>query len=465
MRCPNCGEELFDDALFCRECGCKIPKEPQKRFCRECGSKLEEGSKFCSMCGAKVLTQNDLVQSEETDIYEDESADDVYAGEVLDSVKLSFADHIELFWNQLDGFTKACSVTGLVLVFAFLIAWLADKPLAILASLAQIGCLVVFYLIRNKTIKVDKLWIIIALPLLIALLSVGYVNGFGSKDTTSVEDSVATVETIEPTETTVVITAPSTETVIETTEYILADDEIRLDFSNYGLISENYEDVTYRLNRLGFTDISYRVQYDIIFGITKEGSVASVSIAGISKYSKGDIFKVDDPVVITYHLKTDKDPNREVDETVKETTEYSMESVTETTQEVTESSQEEIITIDNNEDFRTLMTSNVLDPTAQSNFALKYKNRIIEFDGFVYYMEQNKKYDTMYSYIFVPGESDNITGAVMFGLEDANFVVFKWDSKTRPSYLTIGSKIRMRAEIQGVSDIYIKIKPVCTWGR
>lgn len=68
-------------------------------------------------------------------------------------------------------------------------------------------------------------------------------------------------------------------------------------------------------------------------------------------------------------------------------------------------------------------------------------------------------------YVFVPGDSDNLTGTVLFGLENASFQVFKWDSKTKPSYLQLGSKIRIRAEIVGANDMYIKLKPVCTWGR
>lgn len=291
----------------------------------------------------------------------------------------------------------------------------------------------------------------------------GYVNGFRSKDTPSVEDSVATVETIEPTETTVVTTEPLEESSVETTEYILADDEIRIDFSKYNLTVENYEDVTYRLSNLGFVNISYRIQYDIIWGITSEGEVASVSIAGRTDYKKGDIFKVDDPVVITYHMKSDKDPNRKVETTAISETENEIIATTSPT--VTKTEDEETITIENNEDFKALLNSEYLSADAQNSFARKYKNRIVEFDCFVYYMQQNSKYKTIYSYIFAPGESDNLTGAVLFGLEDASAATFKWDSKTRPDYLTVGSKIRLRAEIQGATDLYIKLKPVCTWGR
>ena len=111
------------------------------------------------------------------------------------------------------------------------------------------------------------------------------------------------------------------------TEYVLADNEIRIDFSKYDLTDENYEDVSYRLGNLGFENISYRIQYDIVWGITREGSVASVSIAGLTDFKNGDIFKKDDPVVITYHMKSVDDP-RKIDE--KAQTEDGLESKTAT---------------------------------------------------------------------------------------------------------------------------------------
>lgn len=162
-------------------------------------------------------------------------------------------------------------------------------------------------------------------------------------------------------------------------------------------------------------------------------------------------------------MKSDKDPNRKVETTAISETENEIIATTSPT--VTKTEDEETITIENNEDFKALLNSEYLSADAQNSFARKYKNRIVEFDCFVYYMQQNSKYKTIYSYIFAPGESDNLTGAVLFGLEDASAATFKWDSKTRPDYLTVGSKIRLRAEIQGATDLYIKLKPVYTWGR
>ncbi len=67
-KCPECGAELEEEALFCGECGCKftacepepIP-EPENStiICPSCGAENQRGKKFCIKCG------NDLPQEEE----------------------------------------------------------------------------------------------------------------------------------------------------------------------------------------------------------------------------------------------------------------------------------------------------------------------------------------------------------------------------------------------------------------
>lgn len=53
MKCQNCGAELADGVLFCRECGSKVTNIP-KRFCRECGAELSDGAAFCAKCGTRI---------------------------------------------------------------------------------------------------------------------------------------------------------------------------------------------------------------------------------------------------------------------------------------------------------------------------------------------------------------------------------------------------------------------------
>ena len=68
MKCSNCGADLKDGVMFCRECGAKV--EPlQKKYCRECGGELKPGAKFCTECGAKIemmsIASDEVKNSEE----------------------------------------------------------------------------------------------------------------------------------------------------------------------------------------------------------------------------------------------------------------------------------------------------------------------------------------------------------------------------------------------------------------
>lgn len=431
MKCPNCGEELLDGVLFCRECGCKIQKEPQKRFCRECGSELEEGAKFCSMCGAKVLTQADIETTLVEEVPECEDETNIVTVEPNPSDTETSAGYFQRLWNKLDGYLKFCVIASAFFLFGLLIACIAHRPIAILVSIVQIGCLLASVGIHLGIVKTDKKWLHLVLLLVILVMFSPYFRDFKAKD-----DSSAVVETSVPETAIVATTEPAVKTTVGETEYVLADDEIRIDFSSFGLLSENYEDVAYRLNRLGFTDISYRIQYDIVFGITKEGSVASVSIAGISSYSKGDVFKVDDPVVITYHMKTDKNPNREVAETTEETNlTTENEDVSETTTEPTKS--KSVFYSTNTEDTVKNGNSGVYAYKSKGGDYEEYW--IIDFDEGYLYCFPNKAEDSSCSRFKI--DSGDLNSSVLFTYhfpnnEDYQMAAhFKWVNQ--PDHLVI----------------------------
>ena len=80
MKCPNCGSDLADGVLFCRECGERI-YGANKRFCRECGSVLKPNAKFCSECGAKTEITSFL--SEDTEV-SDHDVNEVSVASVRD---------------------------------------------------------------------------------------------------------------------------------------------------------------------------------------------------------------------------------------------------------------------------------------------------------------------------------------------------------------------------------------------
>lgn len=298
----------------------------------------------------------------------------------------------------------------------------------------------------------------------------------------------------------------------------LADGEVKLDVAASEYKHKNYEDVATALKTLGFTNIKYEVLYDIVFGWTDNGEVESVSIDGKTDFNRGNVFSADAEIVIIYHMPEDDDPSNitvakgsdtydgmnyiEVERAFKdmgftniELGEVTTESTSHTDGEVMlvkidglsfdagdsfEPDKKvyikyyhvevpaaiESITADNNSDFAAILTAEYVDPEKQAAFISAYKGKVVEFDCIVLNLEQNGNYKTRYNYVLVPGEDTDHIGAALFYLEDMGMFDFKWDSATRPEYLTVGSRIRLQAEIvSGDDPLYIYLKPVYTWGR
>lgn len=67
--CGQCGYQNENGIKFCTRCGAKMmdkqetpvsrttpPVSDKKQFCRKCGAPIEPGSKFCSACGQQTQT-------------------------------------------------------------------------------------------------------------------------------------------------------------------------------------------------------------------------------------------------------------------------------------------------------------------------------------------------------------------------------------------------------------------------
>ena len=93
----------------------------------------------------------------------------------------------------------------------------------------------------------------------------------------------------------------------------IADDEVEIKTDKSEFVYKNYKDVIKKINELGFTNIVEKPMYDIVFGWTEEGEVDNVTINGSDTYKRGDIFKKDTEIVVSYHLKEEDDPSKKVD--------------------------------------------------------------------------------------------------------------------------------------------------------
>lgn len=90
----------------------------------------------------------------------------------------------------------------------------------------------------------------------------------------------------------------------------LSDDEAKIMCTEYGFLGTNYKDAINDLEKLGFTNIAKVPVYDVIWGITDVESTSDVTIGGNDDFKRGNVFKKDVEIVVTYHMNYDDDPSR-----------------------------------------------------------------------------------------------------------------------------------------------------------
>lgn len=76
----------------------------------------------------------------------------------------------------------------------------------------------------------------------------------------------------------------------------LGENKIKVDMDKKCFNSMKYEEAKSKLEELGFTNITLKPLYDIILGITPEGSIEDVTIDGQDDYRRGDVFDKSDHI-------------------------------------------------------------------------------------------------------------------------------------------------------------------------
>lgn len=90
----------------------------------------------------------------------------------------------------------------------------------------------------------------------------------------------------------------------------LQENEIKMTTDKSAFVDKNYKDVITELGNIGFTNIIEKPLYDIELGFTTEGEVENVTIDSKEDYSRGDVFQKDAEVIVSYHLKSQDDPEK-----------------------------------------------------------------------------------------------------------------------------------------------------------
>lgn len=419
--------------------------------CSKCGAELSEDTKFCSYCGNKVEAMITETIEEDTKVHtfsQDESAEgdtvippflqdehikeNANEANVPKSLFDKLKEKIIEFWNSLSMYGKAVTVSVSVFIILCLVALLFGKITAAAIAFIQIILVIVSVLIHMEIIKPEQTQFLIKyLTLIIAiLLTVPNIMSYSKAVYTSKAyrepyEIGQNIPTINETENSTANSETSSE-INDESETSAADNldnnkssenEIIMPNSAYHYEYKNYQDVQNELSNIGFTNISFEILYDIYWGVTEEGEVDSVSINSNLNFEKGDIFSKDVPIIITYHMKEEDNPNKQ---TESETTSSSDSEAYKTTEKV--DTLVVNLTADNCSDLAALLAlDDPYDPSV-STFASKYSGRIIEFDGCVASMQKHGSYSTRWDVLLGAGNFDeNSMRGPNFHLTDVNF--------------------------------------------
>ena len=258
MKCTNCGADLAEGVLFCRECGAKVETALQKkRFCRECGAEIPAGAKFCIECGARLTfidstqvtpnsenAQNTIKRPSPVkpaipaapirDFQKGSSSTKGNNPKISDTSRSSdevIKSKVKRVWNKLDLFIRITVIASAVIAVFLLIAILAKNTYGIVFGVIQLCGLVVSILMHKGTIKLAKdwlKWLVMGLSVLLIVLNItSYSWGKTKKAVVANEPKVSVATSTEKP------AAPATNyTIQKGTQYAYMSDEANVYIAN-----------------------------------------------------------------------------------------------------------------------------------------------------------------------------------------------------------------------------------------
>lgn len=309
----------------------------------------------------------------------------------------------------------------------------------------------------------------------------------------------------------------SVETLYVDRQVELADGQVKLDVPASEYEYKIYTDVEAALKKIGFTNIKHEVLYDIYWGLTSDGEVDSVSIAGKKDFNRGDVFPADAEIIITYHMPEDADPsyikmpkdsksyegmnylevkqefenlgftNIELNETKTESTSYTDGEVSyiqingwsfnngETFKPDAKvsikyytvvpaeepSANENALTLENCDELAQLIRLDwQKDRTAISDFVSNHTGATIRIEMITAFVEQSGNYKTRFNYTLyaVDGDRVMLSGPV-FMFEDVNYYDLHLVGSNIPDTFGTGIHCEVEAQIVGFEDSMILLDP------
>ena len=191
MKCTNCGTDLLDDASFCSKCGTKVVSSDNVKKvslkCSACGGimHIDEGVSvlYCPFCGAKEkIIENDAVKIEQikADTYKEVEFEKLKQADEQQQ-RTEKALQVEKFKKGF--FSKVLIVLFIIAVIAAIVLFSKTKILAGIVSVVQAGIFGTAWAMGMQIIKEKKRYIHIIVAVVGFLLIIPiiiFAKGFGS---------------------------------------------------------------------------------------------------------------------------------------------------------------------------------------------------------------------------------------------------------------------------------------------
>jgi uncharacterized lipoprotein YehR (DUF1307 family) len=218
----------------------------------------------------------------------------------------------------------------------------------------------------------------------------------------------------------------------------------------------DYHKVVDDFNSKGFKNIKTEKIEDLITGwVTKDGEVKEVSIGGDVKYSPDKWISADTEVIIKYHTFKKEDTASAAKSEARDNSSAGNPKV--------EQPKVEILTVENNKELATILSTKDETSPLYKEFAKKYDGRTIEFDGNTAYASPYKDYKTRFDYLIFAGDyrTTNFSGPE-FQIKNVNYTDLHLTGDNIPDSFGKGHNIRITATIVGFNEDprLILLKPV-----
>ena len=228
----------------------------------------------------------------------------------------------------------------------------------------------------------------------------------------------------------------------------------------------DYQDVELSFKEAGFTNVKSVPMGDLITGfLNKEGEVDSVTVDGDEEYSADSWVSADVEVIINYHSFPE-------DTETSEPEEENSNSVKTTEEDGTEESSEKVesITIENNEDFATVLKATDEFDSSYGIFAENNAGKIIEFDACITNVMNHGDYDTRYDILLSAGDyvdENTANPGPIFKFTDVNTSNLGIHDLYLPPYISTGNNIHVIAKIDKFDEAHgvFLLKPISVTER